>query len=59
MPAFAESLPAMASTESSRTELDQLAVQLRHHDDLYYRSAAPELSDAAYDQLRDRYAALR
>ena len=40
---------------ASRAELVRLQASLEHHDELYYRQAAPELSDAAYDQLRDRY----
>jgi DNA ligase (NAD+) len=43
---------------STRADLETLAQQLRQHDDLYYRHAMPEISDAAYDQLRDRYLAL-
>jgi DNA ligase (NAD+) len=35
--------------------LDELAAQLRHHDELYYRQAAPEIGDAEYDDLWDRY----
>jgi len=43
---------------ASRAELSRLQASLEHHDELYYRQAAPELSDAAYDQLRDRYVRL-
>jgi DNA ligase (NAD+) len=39
-------------------EITLLAAQLRHHDELYYRQATPEISDAEYDALRDRYQAL-
>ena len=35
-----------------RTRLEH---QLRHHDELYYRQAAPEITDAQYDALRDQY----
>lgn len=41
-----------------RTELGELERQLRHHDARYYQQAKPEISDAAYDLLRDRYQAL-
>ncbi|MBA3685505.1 MAG: NAD-dependent DNA ligase LigA [Planctomycetes bacterium] len=41
-----------------RQELAALEAQLRQHDHLYYRRAQPEISDAAYDELRDRYASL-
>lgn len=36
-------------------ELQQLAAELARHDELYYRQAEPELSDADYDALRDRH----
>lgn len=39
-------------------ELDELAAQLRHHDLLYYRDAAPTITDAEYDELWDRYTQL-
>ncbi len=35
--------------------LADLAAQLRHHDELYYRHAQPEIGDAEYDELWDRY----
>ena len=40
---------------SASTELARLEQQLRHHDELYYRQARPEIGDAQYDELRDRY----
>ena len=39
----------------SMDELEQLAQQLQHHDQLYYAKAKPEIDDAAYDALRRRY----
>jgi DNA ligase (NAD+) len=43
---------------TDRTDLAKLAAELARHDELYYRQAASELSDAEYDQLRDRHDAL-
>ena len=48
----------MPARPDARAELDRLASELRRHDELYYRNASPEISDAEYDELRDRYQAL-
>lgn len=43
---------------SDHAALAKLAAELARHDELYYRQAASELSDAEYDRLRDRHDAL-
>jgi DNA ligase (NAD+) len=42
----------------ARDELARLAEEIRHHDRFYYAEAAPEISDADYDALRRRNAAI-
>lgn len=43
---------------SARSELEWLAAEIARHDALYYREDAPEITDAEYDALRARNAAL-
>ncbi|MBA2481072.1 MAG: NAD-dependent DNA ligase LigA [Planctomycetes bacterium] len=54
----AKKTPAAPQTSGSLEDARALADRLRHHDELYYRTAQPEVSDAEYDALRDRYLAL-
>lgn len=40
--------------DEASQEHETLARKIRHHDRLYYQDADPEISDAEYDQLRQR-----
>ncbi|MFT3830469.1 MAG: NAD-dependent DNA ligase LigA [Opitutaceae bacterium] len=40
------------SSETARDRLAALRAEIAHHDELYFRRAAPEISDAAYDALK-------
>jgi DNA ligase (NAD+) len=52
-------VPAEAlSEEEAAAELAALTAQIAHHDRLYYTADEPEISDAAYDALRQRNAAI-
>lgn len=42
------------SQAQARRELVRLAMEIREHDRLYYQEAAPAISDADYDALRER-----
>ncbi len=42
------------SIEEVKKELDFLKNELKRHDNLYYNESNPEISDAEYDELRNR-----
>ena len=46
------------SKAEAKAELQRLATAIARHDELYYRQDAPEISDAEYDGLRARHAAI-
>ena len=46
-----------ADADAKRRELSELEAQIRHHE-AAYRAGSPEISDAVFDDLVDRYAEL-
>jgi DNA ligase (NAD+) len=44
--------------DAARARLAELRAEIAHHDELYFRKEAPEISDAEYDGLKRQLAAL-
>jgi DNA ligase (NAD+) len=40
------------TVQDAATRLQQLRAEIAHHDELYFKKAAPEITDAAYDALK-------
>jgi DNA ligase (NAD+) len=49
---------ATSDVDEARNEFERLSAEISRHDALYYQNDSPEISDAAYDELRKRLAAL-
>lgn len=55
---MAEKSVEQLTENEAAAELERLAREIAHHDRLYYNQDAPEITDAAYDALRQRNLAI-
>lgn len=51
-------LAAMGDAPDPAARLQQLRAEIAHHDELYFKKSAPEITDAAYDALKRELRAL-
>ena len=58
MKGFAKKSVADLTSGEAEKELDRLAAEIAEHDERYHGSDAPVISDAEYDALRKRNAAI-
>jgi DNA ligase (NAD+) len=52
------SVVTQLNPSEARTRIESLRAEIAHHDELYYKKSAPEISDAAYDKLKRELSAL-
>lgn len=56
--ASSASIPSLFDLEDAKKKHADLCAQIKHHDERYYQDDAPEITDAAYDALRQSLVAL-